>query len=277
MNDIIKFHFEHTPIHVLRFKGREVWTAQEVAVGLGYSDPKHFTDKINGDWSEEFEEGVDFFKAEGEDLAALKRLVGESPTSGGDPVIHPRTPSLILLTESGVHLACTLARTERGKLFRRWLARKVLPVLRQLGAMAPAPQEQLAAVESDVALRSIQLMRKVRRISAEQMGVEVAALYERITGRAVALPENYRALLEAAQGGDTPPGAVKLWLLQHTEHCHRGTVSTVVYDRFALWCLDQGMARMSRAEFAALMQEHGFCRRKTGGHNRVPVRFKTQP
>ncbi|MBK9649583.1 MAG: hypothetical protein IPO67_31275 [Deltaproteobacteria bacterium] len=42
-------------------------------------------------------------------------------------VVDPRTPNLILLTESGAQLAAILSRTAQGRAFRRWLVDVVLP------------------------------------------------------------------------------------------------------------------------------------------------------
>ncbi len=233
MNDIIEFDFKGTPIHVLRFKGREVWTAQEVAVGLGYADSKYFTDKINGDWSEEFEAGIDFFKAEGEDLNGLRSLfaVGDSPTANP---IHPMTRSLLLLTESGVNLACTLARTRRGRRFRRWLAREVLPALRR--GEAPAcldvedPPEQLGATEAMVALQSLKALRRLRRISAEDLGDELLALYERITRRPIATCPVRRALTDPGE----PQDLVERWFVERTEPGGK-TLTRDLWDDFVRW------------------------------------------
>ncbi len=193
MNDIIKsFDFEGSSVNIITYRERPVWIAQEVGAALGYSDPKVLTRKIGMDWSDEFEEGADCFKVEGEELDGLKSLVSESDTSGPDatPIIHPRTPSLILLTESGVNLACTLARTDKGKLFRRWLAREVLPALRRgqipKGATARKARGDGGAARIHRALALLDALRKCGGISQQQHDDELAHLYEEVTGRSVA-------------------------------------------------------------------------------------------
>lgn len=191
-------------IHVLTHKGREVWIAQEIGAALGYEDPKYFTNKINSEWAERFRAEKDAFKVEGEELADLKRLVGDSPTSGSDPIIHPRTPSLLLLTESGVFLACALAKTEAGDRFRWWLADEVLPSIRRTGsysapqAKAQAPtQGELFQVHPlmplvspsspSVAFRVLQAMRTEGVISQRHYHEQLAQLVSRITGLRVEL------------------------------------------------------------------------------------------
>ena len=128
MTHIKTQRFNDTDIHVLPYQGTPCFIAHEVGAALSYKDPKDFTRKITGDWSSEFIEGVECFKAEGEDLSRLKSLVGDSPT-GSAPIIHPYTSSLLLLTREGVWLACAKANTDKGVMFRRWLARELLPAL----------------------------------------------------------------------------------------------------------------------------------------------------
>lgn len=137
-NTIQTQQFNDVSIHVIPYRDQPCFIAHEVAQALDYSNPKDFTRKISGDWSNEFTEGLDYFKVEGESLASLKALVtdpvtsrqglvGESPTS--QPIIHPNTPSLIVLTRDGVNLAAIKAQTEKGTEFRRWLASDLLPAL----------------------------------------------------------------------------------------------------------------------------------------------------
>lgn len=119
------FEFEGRPLTTLRYRGRPVWLAKEVGRELGYSsDGRRLIVNIREKWSEEFVEGVDFIKVEGDELRDIKALLGlvsESDTS--------RAPSLLLLTESGFHLACLKTNQPIGVKLRRWLADEVLPKL----------------------------------------------------------------------------------------------------------------------------------------------------
>jgi prophage antirepressor-like protein len=198
------------PIHVLEHKGREVWITQEIGAALDYEDPRKLAFNISGDWSGRFRDGVDFLKVEGEDLAALKRLATETVASGADPIIHPRTPSLLLLTESGVFLACALAKTEAGDRFRWWLADEVLPSIRRTGSYTmargpgrprkdgqPSPQGDLFTQTAlqpftptsapHVAFKCLTLLRREGRISPNHHHEQLATLTGRITGLEVEL------------------------------------------------------------------------------------------
>lgn len=133
-------NFNGQDVHVLPYKTAPCFLAIEVGEALGYSDPTQLAKNISRRWSGEFIEGVDCHKAEGEDLAELKELVASLATSQGQlsanlalSPIGQRATSVILLTETGVHLACIKAKTDKGAAFRRWLASEVLPALRKSG------------------------------------------------------------------------------------------------------------------------------------------------
>jgi hypothetical protein len=162
--------FEGVRIDTLTYRGRPVWTAGQVGLALGYEeDARRFVDNLTGVWAEELEPGKDFFKLEGEDLRAFKKLreqgdcarnpravadelgafkglPGENdpasirgdwdrdtvPVADDSGIVSPfglRTRNLILLTEQGVWTACLLSRKPAGRRLRRWLADEVLPSL----------------------------------------------------------------------------------------------------------------------------------------------------
>jgi prophage antirepressor-like protein len=181
-------------IHVLNHRGREVWITQEVGAALGYSDPGKLTDNINEPWSDDFIAERDFFKVEGEELAALKRLGTVSVPSSPDqePIIHPFARSLLLLTESGVNLACTLARTPAARLFRRWLADEVLPSIRRTGSYtateaqkphgAPVSLEarRLVLGECKLMQRTLVELARTGALSPAQYAKGLAEIYARM-------------------------------------------------------------------------------------------------
>ncbi len=122
-------HFEGSTLTQLEIDGRPAWIAQEVGKALGYTDPRRFRDSIRTRWSEEFIEGVDVAMLDGERLDTLRRL-------STNPV-HSHTRALLVLFESGLHLALVKTPMEAGRRLRRFLVTEVLPKLaRQQGVLA---------------------------------------------------------------------------------------------------------------------------------------------
>jgi prophage antirepressor-like protein len=116
--------FEGHTIPVYIFRGRPVVVAGDLGRALGYAD-KGLAQSIST-WPE-FQRPGDFDVLEGADLRAFKaqmRLVAGAATK------VPRR-SLLVLTETGMDLACQKAQTEAGARLRRYLADHVLPKLRR--------------------------------------------------------------------------------------------------------------------------------------------------
>ena len=130
--------FEGHDLTVITLGETPHWMAKEVGEALGYSeDGGAFVRAITRDWSDELVDGTDFHKLAGEDLAAAKVALGPD-------VIDPRTPSLLLLTESGVFAAALLSRQPAAARLRRWLSAEVLPKLARTGTFAAAPAADVA-------------------------------------------------------------------------------------------------------------------------------------
>lgn len=122
----LKATFEGQEIDVIWLRERPHWLARQVGAALGYAEGgRRFADKMTTDWSDEIAEGDDRILLTGEDLAALKALRPD--------LVDPRTPSLLLLTQSGVFAAVMLSRQPLAATFRRWLSREVLPQLAETG------------------------------------------------------------------------------------------------------------------------------------------------
>jgi len=83
-----------------------------VGAALGYDrDGGHLVNMVTKEWDADFEEGRDYRILRGKQLKDFKRLIevdGESPLSS-------YAPKVMLLTESGVHLAAILSRKEAGR------------------------------------------------------------------------------------------------------------------------------------------------------------------
>ena len=204
--------FEGQPLSTIQYKGQPVWPAYQVGAVLGYSaGGSRFTKRISGAWSDEFVEGQDFVRVEGEDLAALKvalslgpdsgpsrsplpaevagsRLAPDSGSSQGslptDPV-GSRARHLLLLTEAGMYLACLLTRKPAGRRLRRWLASEILPALARgesVGVVPSSPRSVHPDVETRLAkLEAVLLTRSAAALppARPRTKAEVARLVGR--------------------------------------------------------------------------------------------------
>ncbi len=197
------------PIHVLTHKGREVWIAQEVGAALGYEEARFFTSKINGEWADRFRAEKDTYKVEGEELVALRQFVcGDSPHANfaepelapaNEPaIISPMARSLLLLTESGVFLACALAKTEAGDRFRWWLADEVLPSIRRTGSYE-APNTKPRKELLGVAIKALQILRSEGAITKRHHHEQLTRITSSITGLEVEMAPYCAEPQEGAQ------------------------------------------------------------------------------
>ena len=123
-----RVEFHDRTVTAVCFRGRWTFRAAEVGLAIGYADGARMVDKIRGEWSDEFAEGKDYDLLRGAALKEFKRLSPESGDSAPD-----RTPSLLVLYESGIDRALILARTPRGRELRDLLVEHVLPQLRATG------------------------------------------------------------------------------------------------------------------------------------------------
>lgn len=122
--------FEGHKVTTVVWEGRPVWIAREVGEALGYpNEGARFADKVRSEWAEEFIEGVDFEMLTNGRLATFKEL----PTVS----VGSQTKALLVLTESGLHLALLKTRKPAGQRLRRLLATEVLPQLVRTGQYAP--------------------------------------------------------------------------------------------------------------------------------------------
>ena len=128
-----EFAFEGWQLPVFEVGGVPYWIAQQVGAALGYGkDGGELVTSISKNWRDAFVEGDEVLTIRGKKLQNFKRLAG---VDGSSPSSH--TPSLMLLTESGVTIAAVLSRKLAGKRMRRWLANKVMPQIARDGHFAP--------------------------------------------------------------------------------------------------------------------------------------------
>lgn len=135
---LIPHSFNEVDIVAVEYDGQPVFLAQQVALALGYTDPKTLSSNLTQRWSEDLVEGQDYIKLSGPELARFKAAVDWCADRAPVPVdkcadralVDPRARHLILLTESGAQLVAMLSRTPQGRAFRRWLVDVVLPAFR---------------------------------------------------------------------------------------------------------------------------------------------------
>lgn len=124
------WNFEGHQLTSIHYKGEQVWITKEVGRVLGYADDGQELVNSISKWFEDFDKNIDYIKLDGLQLAEFKRLFvdnGESPLSN-------KAQRIILLTESGLHLACIKSQKEIGRRLRQWISREVLPALRKEGS-----------------------------------------------------------------------------------------------------------------------------------------------
>lgn len=118
------FTFEGHPLTLLTHQDRPAWIAREVGAALGYGDEGgNLVTKLTRDWGDELVEGSDYTK--------LTRDALPDDLSGS------RTPSLVILFETGLHGVLLLSRQPRARAMRRWLREEVLPQLARDGRYLP--------------------------------------------------------------------------------------------------------------------------------------------
>ena len=103
----ITSEFEGGQLSTILYRGKPAWIAREVGRVLGYSeDGTRLARIVLSEWADEFIEGHDYVKLRGRELKEFKAVAQLPPESVGS-----RAPHLILLFESGLHMA--LAKTAK--------------------------------------------------------------------------------------------------------------------------------------------------------------------
>ena len=156
--------FDDHDLTLIELGGKRAWLASEVATALGYADPRAINRAIRNpaNWGAEFDAGIEYDVLEGDELAALKRLVPDSVTS--------RAPAATVLYEPGMWAVLQLTRQDKGVEFRRYWRRVVMPALDQLeagGAVVDMQGQPLAPVEASSA-PSISQQREARLLAREE-------------------------------------------------------------------------------------------------------------
>lgn len=124
MSDLKLFavEFQGKPIHTLTVRDRPAWIALELGTILGYPHAgQRLQSKITGDWAEDFVAGQDYALLVGAELDGIK---------AGCDAVPAGAKGLLVLFESGLHLALVKAHLPLARRLRRFLVDTVLPLAR---------------------------------------------------------------------------------------------------------------------------------------------------
>ena len=105
-----------------------IFLPQELEEQLGYEDlAKRLSD------SESFAENIEYLILRGDNLDCLKELLNSSRLTGRVHESFKHSPSLIVLTESGLYTVAILSRKPEALVFRRWITGDILPSILRTG------------------------------------------------------------------------------------------------------------------------------------------------
>jgi|GEM_PF-2255309 len=133
MNEITRLDhvFEGRHFTTITLDGQNFWIARELGAVAEYAgNGRRLVSKIAKD--SEFVPGKDYVIVRGDTLACIKETLRPDTET-----VPGRTASLMLLTESGLHLALARAKTPEGRRLRRFVADEVMPQLVRTGAYSP--------------------------------------------------------------------------------------------------------------------------------------------
>lgn len=133
---VAAFDFHGAEIAAFVYKGRPVVVARHVGRVLGYfDDGARIVTSITVGWKDRLHRGKHYEVIEGQDLVDLKaRLTSAPEVSSGKGVsgwLDTRTPSILVLTETGLHKVVMLTDKPIGDELLDQLAENVLPKLRR--------------------------------------------------------------------------------------------------------------------------------------------------
>jgi prophage antirepressor-like protein len=123
--------FKGHKIQSVHWNGQYVFPARHMGRVIEQGDDgKRFVRNV----TEEGTEGVDFIRVKGKEAAEISLMLSRGADCAPGKSIGESGTGLVLLTESGLHLGLLKTRKPIGEALRLWLAREVLPALRQSGS-----------------------------------------------------------------------------------------------------------------------------------------------
>ncbi|KYF64902.1 hypothetical protein BE15_02020 [Sorangium cellulosum] len=158
--------FEGSTLTTYVFRGRLCMVAADVGEALGYADGSF--KKVLRDWSDELIAGQDIDTLTGDDLRQFKEMARV-----GNVSFPSSAPSLTVLYEPGVNLACVKTEKPLGRKLRRLLADEVLPKLRR----GELQQRREAPIVLDDAESQVRLL-GLRQREALSLYAVIPGLYD---------------------------------------------------------------------------------------------------
>jgi len=153
------------------YRGEPYVIASQLATALGYEDPRALAQAISRDWADEFERGVEYIVVRGQELKELREVI--EAAAGSTTTLSRFAPATLLLTRSGVDLACIKTNKPAGVELRRRLVRELFPALRE-GRLPGLEPERQPTVDDQ---RAVELLSKAAEHNARAAGLsEMAAL-----------------------------------------------------------------------------------------------------
>jgi len=177
MTDLIQLRetFKGMPLTTVTIHDRPAWNAREVGEAIGYAQRgKRFASQITGEWADEFIEGQDYKVIGGKELQAFKALYFKG--TGSVPLASNR--GMLVLFESGLHLALVKTRKPKGVQLRRFLADKVLPQLVRTGSYRAEAEPQLPDLREQRLQQKADL--EARRVAVLERNAQAEALREAV-------------------------------------------------------------------------------------------------
>jgi prophage antirepressor-like protein len=167
MNQIVKLtkEFEGSEILTLEYNGKPCWIARQVGAAIGYSSNGSKLPKmISQRWSDEFEIGQDYDILTGDELRDFNSFLDVGPQKG-----PTKAATLMLLFESGMHMALVKTNKPAGKKLRKFITREVLPQIARDGAYLPEREikENQLAVKDELAFKKRMLDLEERKFKTD--------------------------------------------------------------------------------------------------------------
>lgn len=250
--------WEGHSLSIVDVGGRPAWSATQVAMALGYADPRDLAESIRGPWATELEAGVDF--AEG----ALNTTVDDGHIRG-----RRRGRPGMALYESGLWAVTLLCRLPAGRRLRRWLATEVLPELHRTGTYTrPGASQAAPALDRTHALEV-----QVARLEGELSGLRVALAQRQLSMFAPPAPvrgrEGRRAAPVAPSGAASPGGAalelVRQWVREACERDARARTRNADLQRsWSAWVGQRDVPEPAMRAVSVALAHLGYPRWRSG-------------
>ncbi len=147
LNYLDSFTFEGQALPWFNIEGVPHVPTWIVGKLLGYAEGGSKLARMFSQEWDDAEDGVEYRTLSGQMLADLKAVCEAAGL--GTEIVPSRAPSLHMLTQAGVDLACMNSHKEVGKRMKLWLRREVFPAIRKTGSYRepalPAPDSTAIA------------------------------------------------------------------------------------------------------------------------------------